>query len=65
MSLGETMMLSGDSMRIEGWCFDINVASDTQVTVPLCLPCFVSGSCLSAQQSGFPIREFMLVPSVD
>ena len=31
MSLGEAMMPSGDSMRIEGWCFDINDASDTQV----------------------------------
>jgi hypothetical protein len=61
------MMLSGDSVRMEVGVL-IMMLLIRLPTVPLCLPCFVLGSCLpylSAQESGFPIRKFMLVPSVD
>jgi len=49
MSLGETMILSGDSARMEVGVLILMMLLIRLPTVPLCLPCFVLGSCLSAE----------------
>lgn len=49
MSLGETMILSGDSVRMEVGVLILMMLLIRLPTVLLCLPCFVLGSCLSAE----------------
>ncbi|KAJ0152346.1 hypothetical protein HZ326_5280 [Fusarium oxysporum f. sp. albedinis] len=47
--LSETMILSGDSVRMEVGVLILMMLLIRLPTVPLCLPCFVLGSCLSAE----------------